>query len=104
MAKPAFEDKIESRQKPKKHKAAALNQDIMKLYFNGGKKKKLRAVDFVGTLTSIPGITAEDIGIIKIQDTVTYIDILNGKGLHVLKAMKDKTIKGKTLKVHKAKK
>ncbi|MFP3361166.1 ATP-dependent helicase, partial [Planococcus sp. SIMBA_143] len=47
LANPAFEDKIESRQKPKKHKAAALKQDIMKLYFNGGKKKKLRAVDFV---------------------------------------------------------
>ncbi|MFC4713361.1 DEAD/DEAH box helicase [Planococcus dechangensis] len=104
LAKPAFSEKIESRQKPKKHKAAALNQDIMKLYFNGGKKKKLRAIDFVGTLTSIPGVTAEDIGIIKIQDGVTYIDILNGKGTLVLKAMKDKTVKGKTLKVHKARK
>ncbi|MCP2034012.1 superfamily II DNA/RNA helicase [Planomicrobium sp. HSC-17F08] len=103
-AKPAFQEKMESRPELKKNKNEQVNKDIMKLYFNGGKKKKLRAFDFVGTLTSIPGVTAEDIGIIKIQDTVTYIDILNGKGPMVLKVMKDKTIKGKTLKVHKANK
>ncbi|KOF12034.1 RNA helicase [Planococcus glaciei] len=104
LAKPAFQEKMESRPALKKNKNEQVNKDILKLYFNGGKKKKLRAFDFVGTLTSIPGVTAEDIGIIKIQDTVTYIDILNGKGPMVLKAMKDKTVKGKTLKVHKANK
>lgn len=103
-AEPAFTEKLETQPKLKKNKNEQVNKDILKLYFNGGKKKKLRALDFVGTLTSIPGVTAEDIGIIKIQDTVTYIDILNGKGPMVLKAMKDKTIKGKTLKVHKANK
>ncbi len=103
-AEPAFTEKLETQPKLKKNKNEQVNKDILKLYFNGGKKKKLRAFDFVGTLTSIPGVTAEDIGIIKIQDTVTYIDILNGKGPMVLKAMKDKTIKGKTLKVHKANK
>lgn len=104
QATQAFTEKLESRPKLKKNKNEQVNKDILKLYFNGGKKKKLRAFDFVGTLTSIPGVTAEDIGIIKIQDTVTYIDILNGKGPMVLKAMKDKTVKGKTLKVHKANK
>jgi ATP-dependent RNA helicase DeaD len=103
-AEPAFTEKLETQPKLKKNKNEQVNKDILKLYFNGGKKKKLRAFDFVGTLTSIPGVTAEDIGIIKIQDTVTYIDILNGKGPMVLKAMKDKTIKGKVLKVHKANK
>lgn len=104
QATPAFTEKLESRPKLKRNKNELVNKDILKLYFNGGKKKKLRAFDFVGTLTSIPGVTAEDIGIIKIQDTVTYIDILNGKGPMVLKAMKDKTVKGKILKVHKANK
>ena len=103
-AKDAFTEKLESRPQLKRNKNEQVNKDIMKLYFNGGKKKKLRAFDFVGTLTSIPGVTAEDIGIIKIQDTVTYIDILNGKGPMVLKAMKNTPVKGKTLKVHKAKK
>ena len=74
----------------------------MKLHFNGGKKKKLRAVDFVGTIAKLPGVTADDIGIITIQDELTYVDILNGKGLLVLQAMKEATIKGKKLKVSKA--
>lgn len=103
-AKDAFIAKLETRPKLKRNKNEQVNKDIMKLYFNGGKKKKLRAFDFVGTITSIPGITAEDIGIIKIQDTVTYIDILNGKGKLVLSEMKTKTVKGKQLKVHKANK
>ncbi|MDR0140082.1 DEAD/DEAH box helicase [Metabacillus idriensis] len=103
-AKGAFEAKITSRPVIKKDKSAQLNKGIMKLYFNGGKKKKIRAVDFVGTIAKIPGMTAGDIGIITIQDNVSYVEILNGKGPIVLKAMRNTTIKGKLLKVHEANK
>ncbi|MCE3200219.1 DEAD/DEAH box helicase [Paenibacillus sonchi] len=103
-AKPAFEAKLGKQQVRKKGKTEVMNEDIVKLYFNGGKKKKLRAVDFVGTIAKLEGITADDIGIITIQDNVTYVDILNGKGAQVLQAMKDTTVKGKLLKVHVAKK
>jgi ATP-dependent RNA helicase DeaD len=99
-AKEAFELKINRQPVRKKDKSEGLNKEIMKLYFNGGKKKKLRAVDFVGTIAKLEGITAEDIGIISIQDNVSYVDILNGKGPLVLQAMKTTTIKGKQLKVH----
>ena len=75
----------------------------MKLYFNGGKRKKLRAVDFVGTIAKIEGVEADDIGIITILDNMTFIEILNGKGPLVLKAMRKTTVKGKLLKVHEAK-
>lgn len=102
--KDAFIEKMEQLPKLKRDKSELVSKDIMKLYFNGGKKKKLRAFDFVGTITNIPGITGEDIGIIKIQDTETYIDILNGKGKLVLDAMRTTTVKGKLLKVHKANK
>lgn len=98
----AFEEKLNARPTIKEDKSAELNKEIMKLYFNGGKKKKIRAVDFVGTIAKIPGITVEDIGIITIQDNVSYVDILNGKGPLVLKVMKNTTIKGKQLKVHEA--
>lgn len=97
--KQAFEKKINVRPSVKEQKGDHLNKGIMKLYFNGGKKKKLRAVDFVGTLARIEGVSADDIGIITIQDTVTYIEILNGKGPLVLQVMQDTTIKGKLLKV-----
>ncbi|MDU2265617.1 DEAD/DEAH box helicase [Clostridium celatum] len=94
---------LKSKPKAKKEKAKVINANITKLYFNGGKKKKLRAGDFVGAISRIEGITAEDIGIIDVQDTVSYVDILNGKGNKVLAALKDSTIKGKKLRVEKAK-
>ncbi|WP_223701545.1 DEAD/DEAH box helicase [Sutcliffiella deserti] len=99
-----FEEKLNVRPTLKEAKSAVLDRDIMKLYFNGGKKKKIRAVDFVGTIAKLKGVTADDIGIITIQENVSYVEILNGKGPLVLKAMKDTTIKGKLLKVHEAKK
>lgn len=76
----------------------------MKLNFNGGKKKKLRAVDFVGTIAKLDGVTADDIGIITILDYATDVEILNGKGPLVLEIMKNTTVKGKLLKVRKGNK
>ncbi|WP_078553563.1 DEAD/DEAH box helicase [Bacillus alkalicellulosilyticus] len=102
-AKDAFEKKRIKRPPLKNDKKDQVNEGIMKLYFNGGKKKKLRAVDFVGTLSKLPGVTADDIGIITIQENSTFVDILNGKGIHVLEKMKTTTIKGKQLKVYQAK-
>ena len=98
----AFEAKLKSKPKLRMEKRADVNREIMKIYLNGGKKKKLRAIDFVGTILSIEGIEKEDIGIIDIQENVTYIDILNGKGWSVIDGLKTKTIKGKKLKVQKA--
>ena len=103
-SKAAFEKKLNARVAPKIARNKELNKDITKVYFNGGKKKKLRAVDFVGTLTSIKDVTAEDIGIITIQENVTYVEIMNGKGPYVISQMQDRTVKGKTLKVRKARK
>ncbi len=96
----AFEEKIGSEPEIKQLKSEELNKDITKLYFNGGKKKKLRAVDFVGTICKIEGVSAQDIGIITILDTASYVEILNGKGSQVLSEMKHTTVKGKQLKVH----
>ena len=100
LAKAAFKEKMTQQPEIKVDKNEQLNENITKLYFNGGKKKKIRAVDFVGTIAKLSGVTAQDIGIIKIQDNVSYVEILNGKGAIVLKQMRDTTIKGKLLKVH----
>lgn len=103
-AKAAFQKKINRKPELKQDKSESLNKEIMRLYFNGGKKKKLRAVDFVGTIAKIDGVSAEDIGIITIQEQGSFVEILNGKGPLVLDAMKNTTVKGKLLKVHKARK
>lgn len=102
--KMAFESKMNVDPTIKLAKSEKLNEQIMKLYFNGGKKKKIRAVDFVGTIAKIDGVSVEDIGIITILDTFSYVEILNDKGPIVLNKMKNTTIKGKLLKVYEAKK
>lgn len=103
LQKPAFDEKTSTPPLIKKMKSEQLNKDIMKLRFSAGKKKKLRATNFVGVISNIEGVTAEDIGVITIQDTLTYIEILNGKGPLVLEAMKVTKIGGKLLKVSNAK-
>ena len=57
-----------------------LNAGITRLSIGGGRKSKMRAVDIVGTICKIDGIGAEDIGIIDIRESLTYVEILNGKG------------------------
>lgn len=100
--KAAFKEKMRVKVQPKENKTEKLNKSIMKLYFNGGKNKKIRAVDFVGTIAKINGVTAEDIGIITIGVNSSFVEILNGKGPLVIEKMKRTTIKGKMLKVHEA--
>lgn len=102
LQKPVFDAKVKAVPEIKKMKSDQLNKQITKLMFNGGKKKKLRATNFVGVISNIEGITAEDIGIITIQDARTYVEILNGKGTLVLETMKDTMIGGRLLKVAKA--
>lgn len=100
---PAEEKKFWSGQKQKKalkeRKGAALNRTITRLTIGGGRKSKMRAMDIVGTLCSIDNITAEDIGIIDVRDSLTYVEVLNGKGKQVLEALQNKPIKGKVRKV-----
>ncbi|WP_100372838.1 DEAD/DEAH box helicase [Bacillus sp. FJAT-45037] len=100
----AFLKKLAESPELKVDRATHLNKNILKLYFNGGKQKKLRAADFVGTITSIEGVSVDDIGIITIEATASFVEILNGKGKTVLEEMRHRTVKGKMLKVHQAKK
>ncbi|WGX75251.1 DEAD/DEAH box helicase [Paraclostridium bifermentans] len=100
--KPEFDKKLEQRQKVKEDKGANLSQEIMKLHINAGKKTKMRPVDIVGTLCSIEGMNAEDIGVISVLDISTYVEILNNKGEMVLKALQTKNIKGRPRKVTRA--
>lgn len=83
----------------KKEKGINLNKNITKLYIGAGKDKKIRTGDIVGAITSIEGITAEDIGIINIQERYSHVDILGGKGRKVLDALKTSKIKGKSVKI-----
>lgn len=97
-----FEDKISTLPHIKKDKAEELSKEIMKLHINAGKKTKMRAVDIVGTLCNIDGMTANDIGIINILDVSTFVEILNNKGEMVYQALQNTPVKGRLRKVSKA--
>ncbi|MEG1292144.1 MAG: DEAD/DEAH box helicase [Lachnospiraceae bacterium] len=84
---------------PKPKKGAALDRNSLRLSVGGGKKSKMRAGDIVGTICSIEGVSPEDVGIIDIRESLTYVEILNQKGAKVLEQLQIKPIKGKVRKV-----
>lgn len=94
-----FRKRQQEKMKPKAGKGAVFQKDITKLCIGGGRKSKMRAGDIVGTICSIDGITAEDIGVIDVRDSITYVEILNKKGKLVCDQLQDRTIKGKIRKV-----
>lgn len=104
IGKELFNENLKNKPKLKKEKSFELNKNITKIYINAGKNKKIRNLDIVGTISNIDGVEAEDIGIIDIQDNLSYIDILNGKGALVVEALKVKTIKGKKIRCERAQK
>lgn len=83
-----------------RQKKVETNDSVTTLYFNGGKEKKLRAFDFVGTISSLPGMDFNDIGAVTVYPRHTTVEILNGKAEDVLKKMKHTKVKKKQLKVH----
>ncbi|MDD3168998.1 MAG: DbpA RNA binding domain-containing protein, partial [Eubacteriales bacterium] len=86
----------------KEGKGAAFKDSIVKLTIGGGKKSKMRAGDVVGTICAIDGITSDDIGIIDVRDSITYVEILNGKGEKVYEVLQQKPMKGKLRKIQKS--
>lgn len=102
QSKQEFMAKSNTLPETKETKGAQRNTEIMKIHLNAGKKTKMRPVDIVGTLCSIQGITAADIGIINILDVSTFVEILNNKGELVLQELQNTPIKGRLRKVSKA--
>ncbi len=94
-----FRRRQQLKMQPKAGKGAVFQKDITKLCIGGGRKSKLRAGDIVGTICSIEGVTANDIGIIDVRESITYVEILNKKGKMVCSQLQEKTIKGKIRKV-----
>lgn len=94
-----FRRRQQEKMKPKAGKGAVFQKDITKLCIGGGRKSKMRAGDVVGTICSIDGVTADDIGIIDVRESITYVEILNNKGKQVCDQLQEKTIKGKIRKV-----
>lgn len=78
-----------------------VHSEVTRIYLNAGKKKKIRIIDIVGTLSNIEGINNEDIGVVEVCDLCSYVDLLNHKGEKFLKKYKQINIKKKLVKVRK---
>ena len=65
------------------------------------RKKKIRVIDIVGTISNLEGINNEDIGVVEVQDLCSYVDLLNNKGNKFLRKYREITIKKKLVKVRK---
>lgn len=87
----------------KEGKGAVFQDSILRLTIGGGKKSKMRAGDIVGAICAVEGIEAGDIGVIDVRDSITFVEILNGKGEAVFHTLQKKPIKGKLRKIQKSK-
>ncbi|MCH3964424.1 MAG: DEAD/DEAH box helicase [Clostridium sp.] len=102
--KKLFNEKLESAPKLKKDRSKHIDKDVTKVYISAGKKKKIGPGDIAGTISSIAGVNPEDVGVIDINDTFSYVDILSGKGNMVINGLEGKTIKGRKIRAEKAQK
>ncbi len=80
-------------------KSEHLNREITRIRINAGKKMKMRPGDILGAITTIPGVSGSDIGIIDVQDTCSYVEILGDKGELVMEALLTTKIKGKVHRI-----
>jgi len=71
-------NKKEAPFKPKKR--VKKHKDIARIRINVGKRKKIRPGDVLGAVSNLPDIKGDDIGIIDIKDTCSYMKIHNTKG------------------------
>ncbi|MEG2354079.1 MAG: DEAD/DEAH box helicase [Clostridium sp.] len=81
----------------------SIHSDIVKIHISAGKKKKIRNIDVLGSFGNLDDLTGKDVGIIDVQDNCAFVDILNGKGNDVLKNNKEIIIKGKPVRISRAK-
>jgi superfamily II DNA/RNA helicase len=73
--------------------------DWQTLYLAHGKKDKINKIDIVGLFLQKGGLQKEDLGLIEVKDTTSYIAVKRSKIEKLLKALQGEKIKGKKLKL-----
>ncbi|RZL28960.1 MAG: ATP-dependent helicase, partial [Pedobacter sp.] len=69
------------------------------LYIANGKKDKINKIDIVGLFLQKGGLAKEDLGLIEVKDTASYVAVKRIKVDKLLKALSGEKIKGKKLKL-----
>jgi len=69
------------------------------IYISAGKKDKVNKVDIVGYLIKKGELSKDDIGIIEVKDTTSYVAVARNKVKDALKKLANEKLKGKKIKM-----
>jgi len=73
--------------------------DWQTLYLAHGKKDKINKIDIVGLFLQKGGLTKEDLGLIEVKDSTSYVAVKRNRVAQLLKVLNGEKIKGKKLKL-----
>ncbi|MFN3759641.1 MAG: DEAD/DEAH box helicase [Algoriphagus aquaeductus] len=71
--------------------------NMTRLFLNLGNKDRIRPNDIVGAIAGETGVPGKSIGGIDIFDNFSFVDVPQKDAEHVIRVMKNNTIKGKTV-------
>ena len=69
------------------------------IYISAGKKDKVNKVDIVGYLIKKGQLEKDDIGLIEVKDTTSYVAVNRKKTIELLKKLANDKLKGKKVKI-----
>ncbi|WP_294249230.1 DEAD/DEAH box helicase [uncultured Chryseobacterium sp.] len=69
------------------------------LYISAGKKDKVNKVDIVGYLMKKGELQKEELGLIEVKDTTSYVAVSRNKVNELLKKLSNERLKGKKIKM-----
>ncbi|QBO59400.1 DEAD/DEAH box helicase [Chryseobacterium salivictor] len=72
---------------------------FLTIYISAGKKDKVNKVDIVGFLIKKGELQKEDIGLIEVKDTTSYVAVNRQKVVALLKKLENHRLKNKKLKI-----
>ena len=70
---------------------------MARLFINLGKKDRVRPNDIVGAIAGETGVSGKSIGGIDIFDNFSFVDVPSKDAEHIIKVMRNNTIKGKSV-------
>lgn len=75
------------------------NPPFQTIYISAGKKDKVNKVDIVGYLLKKGELQKEDLGLIEVKDTTSYVAVSRTKVRELLKKLSTEKLKGKKVKM-----
>ena len=72
---------------------------FLTIYISAGKKDKVNKVDIVGFLIKKGELEKDDIGLIEVKDTTSYVAVNRQKVVALLKKLENQRLKNKKLKI-----